>query len=112
MTYQEPYADQVRRQERDRMFAAEYEAEVKAAEERERLRNREKQARFREKRDAKLRALDEQARLVVDALADACERSGCHRLTSHLPEEPQVALAELVRRLGNVKLVVCKRGQE
>ena len=72
------------------------------------LRNAERQKRFRDRRDKRLSELDRQARSIVDALSDACERGRCHALTNHLPDTPQEALEEIVRRLGSRRIIVCR----
>lgn len=71
------------------------------------LRNALRQQRFRARRDARLSALDKQARRIIDAIADACDRGRCPALTNHLPDPPQEALAEIVRRLSDRRLIVC-----
>lgn len=71
------------------------------------LRNAQRQARFRERRDNRLSELDRQANSIINALSDACEAGRCPALTNHLPDPPQEALAEIVRRLQNKRLIVC-----
>jgi hypothetical protein len=70
------------------------------------LTNAQLQTRFRERRDARLAALDANARELLDAVAGACERGRCHGLTTRLPEDPWDAMAELARRLKTKRLIV------
>jgi len=72
------------------------------------LRNAQRQSRFRQRRDKRLSELDRQARGIIDALSDACDRGRSPTLTNHLPDPPQAGLAELVRRLQSRRLIVCK----
>jgi len=76
------------------------------------LRNAQRQAAFRQRRDARLSELDLQAQRIINALSGACERGRCPALTNHLPEPPQAGLAELVRRLEDRRLIVCKNERD
>jgi hypothetical protein len=73
------------------------------------LTNAEKQARFRERRDAELEALRVQGQALLDELATACELGRCPALTNNLPEDTWAAMAELVERLRNRRLIVVQR---
>lgn len=66
------------------------------------------QARNRAKYE-KRKVLQGQARELLLAIIEACERGHCEDLTNHLPEDPKDWLPELTRRFSEVKIVGFRR---
>jgi hypothetical protein len=46
---------------------------------------------------------------LVEALTHAADRGRCHRLAEDLPADPELAAAELTRRLNDSRIIVVKR---
>ncbi len=65
----------------------------------------ERQAEYRRRNEVLVRDV----RALLAALAGACERGRCPRLTNRLPDELSECLPELTRRLENAKVIVARK---